>query len=112
MQKRYHDLMSLQSRISEEVNRKLEGQVIDVLVEGRDQEQNNIAVGRSYREAPDVDGQVYIEGDATSQPGDIVRVRVLQGFTYDVVGELVEDETQADSRVMLRDWEACCVSVI
>ena len=97
MQERYHDLMSLQSRISEEVNRKLEGQVIDVLVEGRDQEQNNIAVGRSYREAPDVDGQVYIEGDATSQPGDIVRVRVLQGFTYDVVGELVEDETEAES---------------
>ena len=97
MQERYHDLMSLQSRISEEVNRKLEGQTIEVLVEGRDQEQNNIAVGRSYREAPEVDGQVYIEGDATSQPGDIVRVRVLQGFTYDVVGELVEDETEAES---------------
>ena len=94
MQERYHDLMSLQSRISEEVNRELEGQTIEVLVEGRDQEQNNIAVGRSYREAPDVDGQVYIEGDATSQPGDIVRVRVLQGFTYDVVGELVEDDVK------------------
>ena len=94
MQERYHDLMSLQSRISEEVNRKLEGQTIEVLVEGRDQEQNNIAVGRSYREAPEVDGQVYIEGDATSQPGDIVRVRVLQGFTYDVVGELVEDDVK------------------
>jgi len=87
MQERYHDLMSLQCKISEEINQSLEGKELEVLVEGRDEEQPNIAVGRSYREAPDVDGQVYIENDTTSQPGDIVRVKVLQGFTYDVVGE-------------------------
>ena len=68
-----------------------EGKVIEVLVEGRDEEQPNIAVGRSYREAPEVDGQVYIEGDSTSKPGDVIKVRVLQGFTYDVVGEPVND---------------------
>lgn len=87
MQERYHDLMSLQSRISEEINRSLEGCALEVLVEGRDQEQQNIAVGRSYREAPGVDGQIYIENDADSRPGDIVKVNVLQGFTYDLVGE-------------------------
>lgn len=91
MQERYHDLMSLQCKISEELNQALEGKELDVLVEGRDEEQANIAVGRSYREAPDVDGQVYIEGDTDSQIGDLVRVRVLQGFTYDVVGERVEE---------------------
>lgn len=91
MQERYHDLMSLQSKISEEINQELEGKVIEVLVEGRDAEQTNIAVGRSYREAPDVDGAVYIEGDCDSQPGDIVKVRILQGFTYDVVGEKVDE---------------------
>ena len=88
MQERYHDLMSLQSKISEERNRELEGHLIEVLVEGRDAEQPSIAVGRSRREAPEVDGQVFIEGDRTSRPGDIVTVKVLQGFTYDVVGEL------------------------
>ena len=41
------------------------------------------------REAPEVDGQVYIEGDMESRVGDIVRVRFLQGFTYDIVGERV-----------------------
>ena len=92
MQERYHDLMSVQCKISEELNQELEGRELDVLVEGRDEEQQNIAVGRSYREAPDVDGQVYIEGDTDSQPGDIVRVKVLQGFTYDVVGERVDKE--------------------
>ena len=89
MQERYHDLMSLQCKISEEVNQTLEGKELEVIVEGRDEEQPDIACGRSYREAPEVDGQVYIEGDKDSQPGDIVRVRVVQGFTYDVVGERV-----------------------
>ena len=89
MQERYHDLMSLQSTISEEINISLENQEADVLVEGRDAEEQGIAVGRSYREAPEVDGQVYIEGDMESRVGDIVRVRFLQGFTYDIVGERV-----------------------
>ena len=90
MQERYHDLMSVQCKISEELNQALEGKEIDVLVEGRDEEQPNIAYGRSYREAPEVDGQVYIEGDTDSQPGDVVRVRIAQGFTYDIVGERID----------------------
>ncbi len=92
MQERYHDLMSLQCKISEEMNQALEGKTIEVLVEGRDEEQPNIAYGRSYREAPEVDGQVYIENDTDSQPGDMVRVRIVQGFTYDIVGERAEQE--------------------
>ena len=68
----------------------IEGKELEVLIEGRDEEQPNIAVGRSYREAPDVDGQVYVENDTDSKPGDIIRVRVLQGFTYDVVGERID----------------------
>lgn len=91
MQERYHDLMAVQSKISEEVNQELEGKTIEVLIEGRDEEQQAIAVGRSYREAPEVDGQVYVENDTDSQPGDIIRVKVLQGFTYDVVGEKITD---------------------
>lgn len=91
MQERYHDLMAVQSKISEEVNQELEGRTIEVLIEGRDEEQQAIAVGRSYREAPEVDGQVYVENDTDSQPGDIIRVKVLQGFTYDVVGEKITD---------------------
>jgi ribosomal protein S12 methylthiotransferase len=90
MQERYHDLMSVQSKISEQVNQSFEGKELEVLIEGRDEEQPNIAVGRSYREAPDVDGQVYVENDTDSKPGDIIRVRVLQGFTYDVVGERID----------------------
>ncbi len=89
MQERYHALMSLQCKISEEVNQSLEGKELDVLVEGREEEQENVAYGRSYREAPEVDGQVFIEGCGGVKPGDMMRVRVSQGFTYDVVGEPV-----------------------
>lgn len=92
MQERYHELMSIQSRISEEKNQELEGRVLEVLIEGRDEEHTNIAGGRSYREAPEVDGQVYVEGDEDSRPGDMIQVRVSQGFTYDIVGEKIEKE--------------------
>ncbi len=92
MQERYHDLMSLQSMISQEMNEAMEGRELDVLVEGRDEELENIAVGRSYREAPEVDGQAYIEGDEDSRPGDIVHTKVLQGFTYDVAVAPMKEE--------------------
>ncbi len=87
MQERYHALMSLQAKISEEVNQSLEGKTLEVLVEGRETDQETVAYGRSYREAPEVDGQVFIEGCGDAQPGDMIRVRVLQGFTCDVVAE-------------------------
>lgn len=89
MQERYHDLMSVQSKISEEMNRAMEGRILNVLVEGHDEEQSNIAYGRSYREAPEVDGQIYIENDENSKPGDIIKVKIAQGFAYDLVGQKI-----------------------
>ncbi|WP_182188279.1 30S ribosomal protein S12 methylthiotransferase RimO [Pectinatus frisingensis] len=89
MQERYHDLMSVQSKISEEINKNLENRVMDVLVEGRDEEQRSVVYGRSYREAPEVDGQIYVENDETSEPGDIIKVKIMQGFAYDLVGQKI-----------------------
>ena len=86
---RYHKLMSLAGKISEDANESLVGRELDVLVEGRDMREDGIAYGRSYREAPEVDGQIYIEGDNESAPGDIVKVKITRGFVYDVVGERV-----------------------
>lgn len=95
MEERYHDLMALQAKISEEINQSLVGREFDLLVEGRDIDDEgrdeNVVYGRSYREAPDVDGSVYLEGDEDSQPGDIIRVRAVAGFAYDVVTERVNE---------------------
>ncbi len=89
MQERYHDLMSMQSLISQELNETLEGQELEVLIEGRDEEVSQVVAGRSYRDAPEVDGLVYIENDNRSAAGDLVRVKVLAGFVYDIAAERI-----------------------
>lgn len=88
-QERYHELMSIQSLISQEVNESLRGKEFEVLIEGRDAEVEEVVEGRSYREAPEVDGQIYIENDNKSNAGDIVRVKILDGFVYDLAAEKI-----------------------
>ncbi len=90
-EERYHQLMSVQGKISETVNESIEGKIFDVLIEGVN-EAENVAIGRSYREAPEVDGSVYIENAGNLQEGEIVKTRVLQGFAYDVVGEIAKED--------------------
>ncbi|SDD44010.1 30S ribosomal protein S12 methylthiotransferase RimO [Sporomusa acidovorans] len=84
---RYHELMSLQCRISEEINHNMEGKILTVLIEGHSPEEPRVAFGRSYREAPEVDGRVYVENASDLAPGDIVRAEIIQGFTYDLLAE-------------------------
>ena len=88
-QERYHSLMSLQCQISETLNQQLEGTVLDVLIEqiSTDEQGITIVSGRSYREAPEVDGQIYIEKGSDCKPGDVIKAKIVQGFTYDVVAE-------------------------
>lgn len=90
MQERYHELMSIQSLISQELNEALEGQELEILVENRDEEVQEVVAGRSYRDAPEVDGLVYIENDGRSKAGDIIRVKVLSGFVYDIAAERID----------------------
>ncbi len=84
---RYHELMALQAEISEEIHQEREGVELDVLVEGFDED--NLAYGRSTHEAPDIDGTIFIENAGNLQIGDMVRVRISQGFTYEMVGERI-----------------------
>ena len=86
---RYHELMALQAGISEELHQEREDAELDVIVEGFDEENPQLAVGRSYHEAPDIDGNIFIENAGDVQVGDMVRVRILQGFTYEMVAELI-----------------------
>ncbi|MGM9528699.1 MAG: 30S ribosomal protein S12 methylthiotransferase RimO [Phascolarctobacterium sp.] len=84
---RYHELMALQAGISEEIHREREDVELDVIVEGFDEEK--LAYGRSTHEAPDIDGTIFIENAEGLAVGDMVRVRILQGFTYEMVGERI-----------------------
>ena len=84
---RYHELMALQAGISEEIHQEREDAELDVLVEGFDED--NLAYGRSAHEAPDIDGTIFIENAEGLKVGDMVRVRILQGFTYEMVAERI-----------------------
>jgi ribosomal protein S12 methylthiotransferase len=78
---RYARLMELQQGISLQVNQSYVGKTLDVLIEGRDK---GIAIGRSYRDAPEIDGLVLVEGDA--KIGDILPVRITGAMAYDLTG--------------------------
>jgi len=90
-QERYHNLMSLQCQVSEELNQQLEGTVLDILIEQTGSEEDPIVCGRSYREAPDVDGQIFVENALDCKVGDVIKAVIVQGFTYDVVAEKIPD---------------------
>lgn len=87
---RYHTLMATQCVISEEINQSYEGQHLTVLVEGKDSEQEGLSYGRSYREAPDIDGKIFIENEPNPTVGEFIETEVIQGFTYDLVVEKTE----------------------
>jgi len=86
-QERYDRLMELQQNISLQVNQSYVGKTLNVLVEGFD---NGIVIGRSYRDAPEVDGYVVVEGKANV--GEIVPARITGAFAYDLTGVLVEEK--------------------
>lgn len=86
---RYQQAMELQQRISQELNEKLVGKELEVLMEFPSEESELVMVGRHSGQAPEVDGVVYV-GRGTLQPGDLVRVRITDAHVYDLVGEVVD----------------------
>ncbi len=88
-QERLDKLMTLQQEISLEMNRARIGSVIDVIVEGYD-EDNFLFVGRSRGDSIDVDGKVYFGTETEVEPGDIIKVKILDADEYDLTGNRVD----------------------
>jgi ribosomal protein S12 methylthiotransferase len=85
---RYKKLMRAQARVSFKRNRRLIGTVEQAIIEGYSEETELLLKGRTSRQAPDIDGQVYITaGDA--KVGDIVNLRITDSSDYDLIGEIV-----------------------
>lgn len=90
-QARWETLMALQQGISLAKNQALVGQTLDVLVEGHGEAEDEdgqpmgetVSLGRSYRDAPEIDGYVFVEGELP--PGEIVPVRITGATTYDLM---------------------------
>ena len=86
---RHKKLMRTQARVSFKHNRTLVDSMEDVLVEGYSEETELLLKGRSSRQAPDVDGLVYITA-GNANVGDIVRLKITDSSDYDLIGEIVD----------------------
>jgi ribosomal protein S12 methylthiotransferase len=85
---RYDRFMEAQQQISAEIFQSKIGREIDVLVDAIDLE-NEEAVARSPWDAPEIDGNVFLPGETSLKPGDMVRVRIVDAEEYDLIGELI-----------------------
>jgi len=84
-QERFERLMELQQGISLQVNQSYVGKTLDVLIEGIDK---GVSIGRSYRDAPEIDGMVFVEGKA--KVGEMVSVKITGAMAYDLTGVLAQ----------------------
>ena len=84
-QERMERIMQLQQRISSDKNDKLIGTYERVFVEA---ETEGEYTARSYRDAPEVDGQVYIKTDKVIKVGDFVDVKIVDATDYDIFAEM------------------------
>ena len=87
--KRLHrkkELMILQNSVSKEINQTYVGKTLKILVE---QEGDDFYIGRSYRDAPEIDGYVIFESDTFHNVGDFVDVEITQAYDYDLKGRAI-----------------------
>ena len=91
---RYDQLMSLQQRVSRGVNEGYIGRKIDVLVEDVVE---GWRVGRSHRDAPEIDGLVFVEGEGPT--GEIIQVEVTGAEEYDLFGSAVGETKSPKKRL-------------
>jgi ribosomal protein S12 methylthiotransferase len=87
--RRYDEIMRLQAGISEEKNEARIGRTYRTLIEGHDGV-SGFYYGRSYAEAPDIDGKVFIKTKKRLTEGAFSDVVITEAYDYDLLGELVE----------------------
>lgn len=90
---RRNEIMLLQQEIAFEKAEAMIGRVLPVMVEGR-LVKEGVVVARTYMDAPDIDGNVFIETDRDFYSGAVVMVRITGSNEYDLIGELADEFTE------------------
>ena len=90
---RKDELMELQQEISLENGEKRVGQTLLVMIEGKVADEEAY-VGRTYADAPQIDGYIFINTERELISGDFARVRVTGALEYDLIGELEDEYTE------------------
>ena len=83
------DVMELQEEVIFDKNETLIGMTTYAFIEGKVADENAY-IGRTYRDAPNVDGYIFINTDEELMTGDIVKVQVIGAHEYDLIGEIVK----------------------
>jgi ribosomal protein S12 methylthiotransferase len=89
---RQKEIMKLQQSVVFDHTAKLTGNLYQVLIEGKIAEEENVYIGRTYMDAPQVDGFLFLEAQAELMSGDMVKAVVTGSKGYDLVGEIVQGE--------------------
>ncbi len=92
-EERRDEIMELQQEISYEKSQSMIGKVLEVMIEGKVADENAY-VGRTYMDAPGVDGLIFINTDLDLMSGDFVRAKVTGALEYDLIGEICDEPAQ------------------
>ncbi|MBP6407557.1 MAG: 30S ribosomal protein S12 methylthiotransferase RimO [Fusobacteriaceae bacterium] len=90
-ERRYVELVNLQSQIAENKNKQYIGKEIEVMIDSISSESEFMLEGRTKGQALEIDGKV-LTNDGTGKPGEIVKVLVEQNFEYDLLGPIIRNE--------------------
>ncbi len=90
-QRRWAELINIQSEIAERKNKEMIGQEIEVMIDGISSESEFMLEGRTKGQALEIDGKV-LTNDGTAKQGEIVKVKIEQNFEYDFVGPIIKNE--------------------
>lgn len=85
---RKEEIMALQQEISYDKSQSYIGSTMKVLIEGKLPEEN-VYIGRTYRDAPNVDGYCFVSCPYELMSGDFVNVKITEAKEYDLVGEVI-----------------------
>ena len=88
-EERQAEIMELQQEIAFELAEDMIGKEVLVMIEGKVADENAF-VGRTYKDAPNVDGLIFINTEEELMSGDFAKVRVTGALEYDLIGELIE----------------------
>lgn len=82
------EVMELQAEIIFDKNEEMKGQELWAMIEGK-VDSGHAYVGRTYRDAPEIDGYIFIDTEEPLMTGDFVKVKVTGAYEYDLIGEAV-----------------------
>ena len=85
---RQAELMELQQEIAFDLAEEMIGREVLVMIEGKVADENAY-VGRTYKDAPNVDGLIFVESEEELMSGDFARVRITGALEYDLMGEII-----------------------